>query len=179
MEYCNKCGSRISEEGAPCTKCGKVNSLTSKSTNSYEYIGYAIVAIALLIAFFKPIHNLYLNRQINKPVLSEYREKFQTTQKNEPDFGPYMRELQRRIKHNWHPPKGNESRRIIVLFKVSKAGKLLSLKTIKSSGVFAADVAALKAVNISAPFRPLPKECKDKSVDIQFTFDYNVFLKGN
>ena len=24
----------------------------------------------------------------------------------EPDFGPYMRELQRRIKMNWDPPKG-------------------------------------------------------------------------
>ena len=31
----------------------------------------------------------------------------------EPDFGPYMRELQRRIKLNWDPPKGNESKRVV------------------------------------------------------------------
>ena len=36
----------------------------------------------------------------------------------EPDFGPYMRELQRRIKMNWDPPKGNESKRVILLFNV-------------------------------------------------------------
>ncbi|MCD7779598.1 MAG: hypothetical protein LUH05_02870, partial [Candidatus Gastranaerophilales bacterium] len=34
----------------------------------------------------------------------------------EPDFGPYMKELQRRIKMNWDPPKGNESKRVILLF---------------------------------------------------------------
>ena len=25
----------------------------------------------------------------------------------EPDFGPYMKEMERRIKMNWNPPKGN------------------------------------------------------------------------
>jgi len=31
----------------------------------------------------------------------------------EPDFGPYMRELQRRIKLNWDPPKGNERKTVV------------------------------------------------------------------
>ena len=34
--------------------------------------------------------------------------------------------------------------------------------------------AALNAVKLTAPFRPLPPEFKGNSVDIQFTFDYNV-----
>lgn len=38
----------------------------------------------------------------------------------EPDFGPYMRELQRRIKMNWDPPKGNESKRVVLQFKSPK-----------------------------------------------------------
>ena len=42
----------------------------------------------------------------------------------EPDFGPYMRELQRRIKMNWDPPKGNESKRVVLLFKIAKDGRL-------------------------------------------------------
>ncbi len=93
----------------------------------------------------------------------------------EPDFGPYMRELQRRIKMNWDPPKGNESKRVVLLFKIAKDGRLLSCSVFKSSGLQNADNAALNAVKLAAPFRPLPPEYKGSSIDIQFTFDYNVF----
>lgn len=93
----------------------------------------------------------------------------------EPDFGPYMRELQRRIKLNWNPPKGNESKRVVLLFKIAKSGRMLSCRVLKSSGLPAADQAALRAVELTAPFRPLPAEFKGQSIDIQFTFDYNVF----
>lgn len=93
----------------------------------------------------------------------------------EPDFGPYMRELQRRIKMNWEPPKGNESKRVVLLFSISRDGRLLTVKVYKSSGMPAADKAAISAVQLTAPFKPLPPEYKGSSVDIQFTFDYNVF----
>lgn len=93
----------------------------------------------------------------------------------EPDFGPYMRELQRRIKLNWDPPKGNESKTVVLLFKIAKDGRLLSSKIHKSSGLPTADQAALKAVELTAPFRPLPADFKGQSIDIQFTFDYRVF----
>lgn len=93
----------------------------------------------------------------------------------EPDFGPYMRELQRRIKMNWDPPKGNESKRVVLLFKIAKDGRLLSCSVLKSSGLQSADKAALNAVHLAAPFRPLPPEYKGANIDIQFTFDYNVF----
>lgn len=93
----------------------------------------------------------------------------------EPDFGPYMRDLQRRIKMNWDPPKGNESKRVVLLFKIARDGRLLSVRVFKSSGLPNADRAALSAVELTAPFRPLPADFKGKSIDIQFTFDYNVF----
>ncbi|MBQ9244854.1 TonB family protein [bacterium] len=93
----------------------------------------------------------------------------------EPDFGPYMKELQRRIKMNWDPPKGNESKRVILLFTIARDGRLLNIKVHRSSGLPAADNAAMNAVKLTAPFRPLPAEFKGNSVDIQFTFDYNVF----
>lgn len=93
----------------------------------------------------------------------------------EPDFGPYMRELQRRIKMNWDPPKGNESKRVVLLFKIAKDGRLLSVRVFKSSGIPNSDRAALNAVELTAPFRPLPADFKGGSIDIQFTFDYNVF----
>ena len=93
----------------------------------------------------------------------------------EPDFGPYMRELQRRIKLNWDPPKGNESKTVVLLFKIAKDGRLLSCRVNRSSGLPSADQAALKAVELTAPFRPLPADFKGQSIDIQFTFDYRVF----
>ena len=93
----------------------------------------------------------------------------------EPDFGPYMRELQRRIKMNWDPPKGDESKRVVLLFKIAKDGRLLSCSIYKSSGLPSADKAALHAVQVSAPFKPLPPDFRGSSIDIQFTFDYNVF----
>lgn len=93
----------------------------------------------------------------------------------EPDFGPYMRELQRRIKMNWDPPKGNESKRVVLLFKIARDGRLLSVRVFKSSGIPNADRAALSAVELTAPFRPLPGDFRGSSIDVQFTFDYNVF----
>lgn len=91
------------------------------------------------------------------------------------DFGPYMKELQRRIKMNWDPPKGNESKRVVLLFSIARDGRLLNVKVHRSSGLQAADKAAIDAVKLTAPFRPLPPDFKGDSVDIQFTFDYNVF----
>ena len=93
----------------------------------------------------------------------------------EPDFGPYMRDLQQRIKRNWDPPKGEESRRVVLLFTIARDGRLLGVSVSKSSGLQSADRAALNAVKLTAPFRPLPAEYRENSVDIQFTFDYNVF----
>lgn len=90
------------------------------------------------------------------------------------DFGPYMADLQRRIKRAWFPPKGNESKRVQVVFKVHSNGTVSNLRLLGSSGLAIADQAALKAVQNAAPFRPLP-DGAPPDVDIQFTFDYNVY----
>ena len=89
------------------------------------------------------------------------------------DFGPYMATIQHQIKKNWHPPKGNESKHIVVQFKVLKDGTMKNLKVVKSSGLAKADAKALEAVQTSS-FPRLP-EGAPSNVDIEFTFDYNVF----
>jgi TonB family protein len=91
------------------------------------------------------------------------------------DYGPYMANLQRTIKRNWFPPKDTETKQVVVLFKIDKAGQLSKLRLSRSSGVGIADQAALKAVeDASHSFKPLP-EGAPADVDIEFTFDYNVF----
>lgn len=92
----------------------------------------------------------------------------------EADFDSFLKKTQKDIKKNWNPPKLNRSKRVVVLFKVAKDGKLLENKIIKSSGDIDVDNAAIKALYDTAPFDPLPKEFDGKFIDIQFTFDYNV-----
>lgn len=100
-----------------------------------------------------------------------------------PDFGPYMREVQRKVKSNWNPPQGNTYARTVVLFSVERDGKIINPKVISSSGIKGYDEAALEAIKASSPARPLPAAYKGPKVDIQFTLDYKVHkvpnLQGN
>lgn len=94
--------------------------------------------------------------------------------KKDIDFGPYMNDLQRRIKRAWRPPRGNESKRVVVTFRISTNGDLSDLAIKVGSNFEPSDKAALLAVQAAAPFNRLP-EGAPSSVDIEFTFDYNVF----
>lgn len=88
------------------------------------------------------------------------------------DFGPYMADLQKRIKKAWSPIRGNHSRHSKVSFKVHSDGSSSDLKMVKSTGDTDADMADLQAVSDASPFRPLPSGAPEV-VDIEFTFDYN------
>ena len=96
----------------------------------------------------------------------------------EPDFGPYINELQRRIKRNWTPPSSDRSKRVVALFTVGRNGQLLGVRIKAPSGSPAADEAALSAVRASAPFRPLPANYRGNTIDIEFIFDYDVYTGG-
>lgn len=91
------------------------------------------------------------------------------------DFGPFMSDLERRIKRNWNPPRNSRSKRVVVKMYVSKDGRLTRLNIMKTSGDDIADDAALNAVRASAPFKPFPPEVREEVLPIEFTFDYNVF----
>ncbi|MBI1859103.1 MAG: energy transducer TonB [Candidatus Melainabacteria bacterium] len=110
----------------------------------------------------------------NPPPNSDPNAPSSIAAKKDIDFGPYMEELQRRIKREWKPPRGNESKRVVVVFKLTKAGELSNLSIKQGSGFIPADDAALLAVREASPFARLP-EGAPSLVDIEFTFDYNVF----
>jgi TonB family protein len=93
------------------------------------------------------------------------------------DFGPYMADLQKKIKKGWFPPQGKESKRIELMFVLHRMGEVTNLTLHQSSGDALCDRAAMKAVIDEAPYSPLPKEA-DNTLDIMFTFDYNVFSRG-
>ncbi len=93
------------------------------------------------------------------------------------DYGPYIASLQRRIKRSWFPLKSDQSRHVEVLFKIDREGHMSGLRVVRSSGVESADQAALKAVENAAPFRRLPVGSAEH-VDVEFSFDYNVFKRS-
>lgn len=93
----------------------------------------------------------------------------------EPDFGPYIAELQRRIKRNWNPPSDDRDKRIVAMFTIGRDGRLLNVRIQNSSGVRVADDAAMNAIRASAPFRQLPANFRGNDIDVQFIFDYNVY----
>lgn len=92
------------------------------------------------------------------------------------NFGPYMSALQRKIKRSWRPPRGTESNTIKVTFSINSDGRLANLKIVQACADQQANQAALNAVINSSPFDPLPPGSND-SIDIEFTFDYNVFQR--
>lgn len=92
------------------------------------------------------------------------------------NFGPYMSSLQRKIKLAWKPPRGTESNRIVVVFTVNRSGQMQNAQLSQSSSSQAANAAALDAVRRAAPFNPLPPGSPPE-IEIEFTFDYNVFQK--
>ena len=91
------------------------------------------------------------------------------------DFAPYMNELQKRIRMSWKPPRGNETRRVVVVFTIHRNGEVSDIKIKESSKVAVADEAAIKAIKDISPFRALPAEYQRDKAIIDFTFDYNVF----
>ena len=127
--------------------------------------------ILIVFCIFSCLNCVQCSAQVNNGTVQKNISK---SVKQEPDFAPYMNEIQSAIKKNWTPPKGNESKRAVVLFSVARDGRLLNVKIKNSSGIKEVDDAAIKAVKLTSPFKPLPSGFKGDKVDIQFTFDYTI-----
>jgi TonB family protein len=93
------------------------------------------------------------------------------------DFGPYMANLQRNIKHAWFPPTGSETSRIKVAFAVDGSGHMDKLRMLIPTSSNAANEAALAAIR-NTVFEPLPPGAPP-NVTIEFSFDYNVRSKNS
>jgi TonB family protein len=89
------------------------------------------------------------------------------------DYDSYMKAVQSAIKGDWNPPRLAQSTRVVLSFKISRDGGVSSIGVVRSSGNDAMDRAGINAVASAAPFPPLPPG-QEKSVDIEFTLDYNV-----
>jgi len=100
----------------------------------------------------------------------------QNSKRGDVDFGPYMADLQRKIKSRWNPPKSNETKKLKVFFEVARDGKISKARVLDSSGDDQVDKAGLAALKELGYAPPLPAGAPE-SVAIEFSFDYNVFDK--
>ena len=92
---------------------------------------------------------------------------------NQIDFKPYMNNLQKDIRANWHPEGNKISRITVLMFRVYKDGTVKNLRIYKSSGDPIVDELAMQAVR-DTKIRPLPNKFNGKSVDVMFDFNINI-----
>jgi TonB family protein len=143
---------------------------------AFLLIGCSVV-LAVLVAvggwyFYKTYgHDVEMALTINKN--NKSNQSFENGM-----FTSYMANVQNKIRSNWNPPNGDESRKVVLVFKVGRDGNILSHSVNESSGDKVMDDAAVEALMKSQPFEPLPKDFSGNSVDIQFSFDYNVHKKN-
>lgn len=89
------------------------------------------------------------------------------------DYKRIMEDLQNRIKQHWHPPRLNNTKHAIVMFRLFRDGHIEKLRLVRSTGVREHDESCLQAVSGSSPLARLP-DGSPRCVDILFTFSYNV-----
>lgn len=150
--------------------------------NILIFLGFVLVFSVIYFVLYGVIDKLINTSSITKvkPPQKEELKKSKEVNKvdsseDKPDFGPYLKNAQNKIKKNWNPPKSNTSTRVIAVFTINKKGNLMNIKISQSSKDPNIDKAAIKSIKSAAPFGPLPKGFKGKDIDIHFTFDYNVF----
>ncbi len=134
--------------------------------------------LAVLPTLKTPIGDLNGGRGNPDPNKFEKSREQVGTNNPSPKFDEYLAILQRRIRRAWMPPRQPNSKSSIVVFTIGTNGELLGLHLLRSSGESAMDEAAVQSIRNSAPFPHLPLYSPD-SVDVQFTFDYNVFGGGS
>lgn len=89
----------------------------------------------------------------------------------------YLQNLINRISGNWFTslvdPGITGSFQTIVHFKIHKNGQVSDLKITESSGIRSLDMSALRAIQNSAPFPPLPRAYEDEYLGINLIFEHS------
>lgn len=94
------------------------------------------------------------------------------------DFAPYLLELKQRIQRNIYPPPaftqlgfgGNN----VLRFRIYPDGRLEGPQLLEQKGEKALVETSRKAVEFSAPFRPLPEDFPEPYLEVTARFEYFV-----
>lgn len=144
---------------------------------AFSITGFLILAnILACILLGYQIYNIEKERphSCHNKIQVSREQNFQSSDVSS-DFAAYMKDMQKSIKLNWNPPKLDSTNSVTLKYKIDRNGNLLEYSVLKTSGIKEFDDAAITTLKNTAPFKPLPASYKGESIDIQFTFDYNVF----
>ena len=87
-------------------------------------------------------------------------------------FAYYTNMVVKRIGQNWSWGERFGKLKSLVYFRILRDGTVAGLSTKKSSGVDLFDQQALRSVELSSPFPPLPEGYKEDSLGVNFEFTY-------
>lgn len=92
-------------------------------------------------------------------------------------FTYYLQIIIDRVSGNWFTslvdPGIKGSFQTTVYFRIMKDGRITSLEIEESSGLRSLDLSALRAVQSSSPFPPLPKEYEEEYLGIHLIFEHS------
>jgi TonB family protein len=93
------------------------------------------------------------------------------------DFAPYAIELKRRIADHWYPPiaftyGGLYGGVTVLRFRIGPDGTLTGPELISGAEHSSLDTAAINAVKLAAPYRPLPDNFPEPNLEVTFSFHY-------
>jgi hypothetical protein len=92
----------------------------------------------------------------------------------ENSLSTFLKGLHKRIKSSWSPPRGS-TRRLVILFRLARDGRLAFLKIPASSGQSETDASAEKAITAATgAAHALPADFAAPYLDVIYTFKYNV-----
>ncbi len=95
------------------------------------------------------------------------------------DFAPYMLWLQKQVQRNIYPPPafthmGIISGRTMLRFRINRDGTLLGMELLGYDGHKSLMETSVRAVQLSAPFRELPKDFPEEYLEVTGHFEYTV-----
>jgi TonB family protein len=85
----------------------------------------------------------------------------------------YLKEMHKKLKKAWMP-SANTSRKAEILFRLTRDGRVESVKLETSSGDHSVDQSAIEAIAAASPFGALPKEFTAPYLDVKYTFNFHT-----
>ncbi|HJQ40587.1 MAG TPA: energy transducer TonB [Thermoanaerobaculia bacterium] len=95
------------------------------------------------------------------------------------DWGPYAQSMVSRIRVNWYANMPQIIRtgmkgKVTIRFTIQRDGRITDITILESSNVPPYDYAAKKAIELSSPLQPLPKDFPNPSERVTCIFFYNM-----
>lgn len=95
------------------------------------------------------------------------------------DWGEYAKSMISRLRVNWYANMPQIIRtglkgQVTIRFTIQRDGRITNIETLKSSTVPPYDYAARKAIELSSPLNPLPKDFPNPTERVTVLFFYNM-----